>query len=35
MADKDNHNGGDYDFIINTGDYTQNGNRANEWMDYY
>ena len=24
-----------YDFIINTGDETQNGNRINEWLDYY
>lgn len=23
------------DFIINTGDITQNGNRENEWLDYY
>lgn len=22
-------------FIVNTGDITQNGNRVNEWMDYY
>lgn len=24
-----------YDFIINTGDATQNGNRINEWIDYF
>lgn len=24
-----------YDFIINTGDATQNGNRINEWVDYF
>lgn len=24
-----------YDFILNTGDQTQNGNRINEWLDYY
>lgn len=24
-----------YDFIINTGDATQNGNRINEWLDYF
>lgn len=23
------------DFLINTGDITQNGNRVNEWLDYY
>lgn len=23
------------DFMINTGDITQNGNRVNEWLDYY
>lgn len=27
----DNH---DFNFIINTGDITQNGNRLNEWLDY-
>lgn len=25
----------DYNFLINTGDITQNGNRENEWLDYY
>lgn len=25
----------DFDFFINTGDITQSGNRANEWLDYY
>lgn len=35
MAQKETLNGGDYDFMINTGDYTQNGNRSSEWMDYY
>ncbi len=24
-----------YDFLINTGDITQSGNRPNEWLDYY
>lgn len=24
-----------FDFVINTGDMTQNGNRLNEWLDYY
>lgn len=24
-----------FDFTINTGDMTQNGNRVNEWLDYY
>lgn len=24
-----------YNFFINTGDITQSGNRANEWLDYY
>lgn len=24
-----------YDFCINTGDATQNGNRINEWLDYF
>ncbi len=24
-----------YDWILNTGDETQNGNRINEWVDYY
>lgn len=24
-----------YDFCINTGDATQNGNRVNEWIDYF
>lgn len=24
-----------YDFCINTGDATQNGNRMNEWLDYF
>ncbi|MGL5690363.1 MAG: metallophosphoesterase [Bacteroidales bacterium] len=27
--------GKDFDLIINTGDATQNGNRPNEWMDYW
>ena len=31
IKDKDN----DFDFIINTGDITQSGNRVNEWLDYY
>ena len=25
----------DYQFVINTGDFTQNGNRINEWLDYF
>lgn len=25
----------DFSFTINTGDLTQNGNRLNEWLDYY
>jgi len=25
----------DVQFMLNTGDLTQNGNRANEWIDYY
>lgn len=25
----------EFDFIINTGDATQNGNRINEWIDYF
>ena len=25
----------EHDFSINTGDVTQNGNRINEWLDYY
>lgn len=25
----------DFNFTINTGDLTQNGNRLNEWLDYY
>ena len=25
----------EFDFIINTGDATQNGNRINEWVDYF
>ena len=25
----------EYDFIVNTGDATQNGNRINEWVDYF
>ena len=25
----------DFDFFVNTGDITQSGNRANEWLDYY
>ena len=24
-----------YDFVMNTGDETQNGNRINEWLDYF
>lgn len=24
-----------FDFTVNTGDMTQNGNRLNEWLDYY
>lgn len=27
--------GGQFDFMINTGDMTQNGNRLNEWLDYF
>lgn len=30
---KDNET--NYDFLINTGDITQSGNRVNEWLDYY
>lgn len=26
---------GQYDFMINTGDMTQNGNRLGEWLDYF
>lgn len=29
-----NGNGADVEFMINTGDMTQNGNRINEWLDY-
>lgn len=29
---KDNH---EFNFVVNTGDLTQNGNRLNEWLDYY
>lgn len=25
----------DFDFLVNTGDIAQNGNRENEWIDYY
>lgn len=25
----------DFNFLINTGDITQSGNRVNEWLDYY
>ena len=25
----------DFNFVINTGDVTQNGNQLNEWLDYY
>ncbi len=28
-------NESNYDFLINTGDITQSGNRVNEWLDYY
>lgn len=31
-SDKATHG---YDFCVNTGDQTQNGNRFNEWIDYY
>ena len=24
-----------FNFVVNTGDITQNGNRVNEWLDYY
>lgn len=27
--------GGKFDFMINTGDMTQNGNRLGEWLDYF
>lgn len=27
--------GDNYDFTVNTGDETQNGNRINEWLDYF
>lgn len=30
-----NKNEDNYDFTINTGDETQNGNRENEWIDYF
>lgn len=30
-----NKNHPDIDFTVNTGDMTQNGNRENEWLDYY
>mgnify|MGYP002515443056 FL=1 len=29
------NNENNFDFTINTGDITQNGNRVNEWLDYY
>jgi hypothetical protein len=32
VGDKSNHG---YDFSINTGDIAQNGNRVNEWLDYF
>ena len=32
VNDKINHG---YDFVINTGDIAQNGNRINEWLDYF
>ena len=32
---KDDNNNYLFDFTINTGDMTQNGNRINEWLDYY
>ena len=31
----DKESGGTYDFMINTGDMTQNGNRIGEWVDYF
>lgn len=31
----DKEYGGQYDFMINTGDMTQNGNRLGEWLDYF
>ena len=30
---KNNESG--YDWVLNTGDWTQNGNRISEWLDYY
>lgn len=30
-----NSNNYSFDFTINTGDMTQNGNRVSEWLDYY
>lgn len=27
--------GGEFDFMVNTGDMTQNGNRLGEWLDYF
>lgn len=34
-ADGDQDADKGYDFIMNTGDQTQNGNRINEWLAYY
>lgn len=31
-SDRDNY---DYDWVMNTGDQTQNGNRIGEWVDYF
>lgn len=31
----ENENGANIHFMINTGDMTQNGNRAGEWIDYF
>ena len=31
----DKEYGGQFDFMVNTGDMTQNGNRLGEWLDYF
>ena len=33
--EKDSSDNSLFDFSINTGDMTQNGNRSNEWIDYF
>lgn len=34
-ADCIKNNETNFDFLVNTGDITQSGNRASEWLDYY